>query len=647
MDTPLFLSEPDLRRPGLPRPGHKRWQPLRLGLVELYHYDSEEFWFRDGHLLLRGNNGTGKSKVLSLTLPFLLDAQLKPSRVEPDADAGKKMSWNLLMGTYPRRMGYAWLEFGRVADDGRPHYLTLGAGLSAVEARPQVDCWYFIIDAAADAPRINQDIWLTSGQRVVLTRDRLREALQGQGQVFDTARSYRRAVDERLFRLGSQRYDALMDTLIQLRQPQLSKKPNETALSNALSEALPPLPTELIADVAEALGQLEEDRRQLEEYQTLAKAVGRFEQRYRVYAGTRSRREAGALRSAQTEFDNASRARNDAQALLKDAEAAEEGAQEARREAELTLKRAQARLETLRADPTNQDANRLENSERDAQSRRRALDEARLAREKAERRSRRDAEESRRLAQRVAEVETKLANARGESAAHAATAGIAAAYAKTPLAAITARMLVALPAQAFDQACSGLRALAAARRKDIVLIRRRLDEAAAEEAALAQRREVRDEKASAAAAAIERRDAADQAVDAEGQALIGAWNSHLAGLEQLTASSEDRHAAMAALIEWVLSLDGDNPARRLLQAALQKHSLRSAERRVVLDGRRRELDSERAALEDERNRLESGVDPGRLSLIPAMLKYGSGAKARHCGSLSTSGPGPAMPSVQA
>ena len=610
MDTPLFLSEPDPRRPGLPLPERERWQPLRLGLVELYHYDSEEFWFRDGHLLLRGNNGTGKSKVLSLTLPFLLDAQLKPSRIEPDADAGKKMSWNLLMGTYPRRMGYAWLEFGRIADDGRPHYLTLGAGLSAVEARPQVDCWYFIIDAAADAPRINQDIWLTSGQRVVLTRDRLREALQGRGQVFDTARTYRRAVDERLFRLGTQRYDALMDTLIQLRQPQLSKKPNEIALSNALSEALPPLPTELIADVAEALGQIEEDRRQLEEYQTLAKAVGRFEKRYRVYAGTRSRREAGALRSAQTEFDNASRARNDAQALFKEAETAERAAEVGRGEAERALKRAQARLETLRADPTNQDANRLENSERDAEARRRAFEEATHARQKAELRSRRDAEEARRLAQRVDEVEAKLADIRRETAALVATAGVSAAYAETPLAAITARMLVALPAQAFDQACSGLRALAAQRRKDMALIRQRLTEVAAADAALAQRRELRDEKAAAAEAAIERRDDADQAVDAEGQALIDAWDSHLARLQQLTASSEVRDAAMAALTEWVRSLDGDNPARRLLQAAQHAHSLRSAQRRVMLDSRHQELDSERAALEDERNRLESGVDAG-------------------------------------
>ena len=74
--------------PALPQPSLARWQPLRIGLVELFHYDSEEFWFHDGHLLLRGNNGTGKSKVLSLTLPFLFDAQLKPSRIEPDGDAG-------------------------------------------------------------------------------------------------------------------------------------------------------------------------------------------------------------------------------------------------------------------------------------------------------------------------------------------------------------------------------------------------------------------------------------------------------------------------------------------------------------------------------------------------------------------------------
>jgi hypothetical protein len=113
----------------LPQPGRTRWQPLRLGLVELFRYDSEEFWFRDGHLLLRGNNGTGKSKVLSLTLPLLLDANLRSSRVEPDGDPGKKMAWNLLLGdAYERRTGYSWIEFGRLGDDGQPAFPDPGPG---------------------------------------------------------------------------------------------------------------------------------------------------------------------------------------------------------------------------------------------------------------------------------------------------------------------------------------------------------------------------------------------------------------------------------------------------------------------------------------------------------------------------------------
>ena len=200
-DLPSPNPAPASDSPALPLPTRSRWQPLRLGLVELYHYDSEEFWFRDGHLLLRGNNGTGKSKVLSLTLPFLLDARLLPSRIEPDGDAGKRMAWNLLMGSYDRRVGYAWIEFGRLADDGTAHYLTLGAGLSASAARAAVDSWFFVLDDAPQdrALRINQSCWLTSPQRQVLGKERLRETVAGFGQVYDTGQAYRRAVDERLF----------------------------------------------------------------------------------------------------------------------------------------------------------------------------------------------------------------------------------------------------------------------------------------------------------------------------------------------------------------------------------------------------------------------------------------------------------------
>lgn len=100
----------------LPLPERERWQPLRAGLVDLFYYDYEEFHFHGGSLLLRGNNGTGKSKVLALTLPFLLDGELAPYRVEPDGDPHKRMEWNLLLGgRYPHWNGWATPGLSSVA----------------------------------------------------------------------------------------------------------------------------------------------------------------------------------------------------------------------------------------------------------------------------------------------------------------------------------------------------------------------------------------------------------------------------------------------------------------------------------------------------------------------------------------------------
>jgi hypothetical protein len=61
----------------------------------------------------------------------------------------------------------AWIEFGRLTESGEPQYLTLGSGLSAVAARTDVDSWFFL----AEGRRLGLDLWLTSPQRVVLTKE--------------------------------------------------------------------------------------------------------------------------------------------------------------------------------------------------------------------------------------------------------------------------------------------------------------------------------------------------------------------------------------------------------------------------------------------------------------------------------------------
>lgn len=590
--------------PSLPEPAQRRWQPLRTGLIELFHYDSEEFWFRDGHLLLRGNNGTGKSKVLSLTLPFLFDAQLKSSRIEPDGDAGKKMAWNLLLGKHERRIGYTWIEFGRIGDEGQAEYLTLGCGLAAAAARANVDSWFFL----AENRRHGRDFWLISPQRAVLTRDRLNDALNGSGRIFDTAAAYRRAVDERLFHLGEVRYGALMDTLIQLRQPQLSKRPNEDSLSDALTEALPPLSADLLGDVADAMGQLEEYRQQLAELSALRKAIEQFNRRYCVYARIRARRAARVLRSAQSSFDHASRDLNEAKAAL---DAAQQDELQRRQRVEGlsgALLRDRAALEELQADPVMRDARRLEETERNAVERQRDVDAAESALKIAVQRLQRESEATRAAEAQTERAQQTLAATLAQAAPLAQSAGIADTddYAKAVLLFAAPRQLADADAMQFRAAQQALRELAARRRTHLAQMQKRLRMLESAEREHAQEQRQRNERADELEDAAAQVAAAELAVEQCGAALLDGWQRHCAGLRQLQMA--DAEAVLAALAEWVANLDGDNPARAALHRAQQQASQRLAGRDAELRQHTRTLEAERATLHSEHERLERGED---------------------------------------
>jgi uncharacterized protein (TIGR02680 family) len=587
----------------LPEPTRERWQPLRLGLIDLYHYDSEEFHFRDGHLLLRGNNGTGKSKVLSLTLPFLLDAQLKPQRVEPDGDAGKKMAWNLLMGRHERRIGYCWIEFGRM-ENGRAEFLTLGCGMSAVAARAKVDDWFFL----AEGRRHGRDFWLMSRERAALTRERLADALIGFGQVFPTAKAYRRAVDERLFHLGETRYAALMDTLVQLRQPQLSKQPNEDNLSEALTESLPPLSADLLAEVATAMNQLEEYRDELAQLQKLAKAVTQFNLRYRIYARIRARREARALRSAQTGFDNASGEQNAAKAAFEQAQQREQQCQDRVDALEAEERRARAAWETLLYGEAAQDATRLREARAYATNHRDAARKAEAALAAARGRAEHEAAELGTRARHADAAKRELAAALTILAACAETIGMAGDndYLRgAELLAAPERLADAAPAEC-QAAQNGLADVAARRRKHVTQVRRLLDAA---ETARREREHIQHQRNGAAgaldAAAADVAEAQAK-IDACADELQRAWERHLASLKQLQI--ENGESILASLSEWTTALDGDNPARVALHAAQQQAGMRLAAHAAVLAREKETVEAERAALDEERQRLQRGED---------------------------------------
>lgn len=592
----------------LPQPTRERWQPLRIGLVELYHYDVEEFWFRDGHLLLRGNNGTGKSKVLSLTLPFLLDANLSASRVEPDGERSKRMEWNLLMnGRHARRIGYTWMELGRRDSAGETHVLTLGCGLRAVAGRTSVDTWFFLTDQ-----RIGADLWLTTHEKTALSRDRLEEAIGTRGQVFTTAQAYRRGVDERVFRLGSERYAALVDTLIQLRQPQLSKQPDERRLSDALTDALPPLDRTAIEDVAEAMSQLDDIRRELEELQAMHRAVTTFVARYRRYAQIATRRRARVLRQAQTEFDNTSHELNEARAELEEARRQVEHWQEEQREREELVATDAARLAVLTQDPVMRDAARIADARRTAD---RSRQIARETDERSEAARLRAEDETRAAAERQETCGTTRANllrSRRSAAAHATRGGVADAIEH-------ALASVQIPDGVLDatgdfvtRLLHTTRGAESRRREQIGVIRQRLRELDVATQSLARAQEARAVHADAFDSACEGLRTAIANLHSASTELLASSRHYCSALRVLELSNPDE--ILEELETWTESQSGPNPLRSALDRAWQTWQEHTALREAALAEQQKKLMTEQRVLRDEQVKLMRGED--RVPPVP-------------------------------
>ena len=398
----------------LPAPSSERWKPLRAGLIDMFYYDQEEFWFHDGRLLLRGNNGTGKSKVLALTLPFLLDGDLAPHRVEPDGDRQKRMEWNLLLGgkhPSPERLGYTWLEFGRRGADGTEEFWTIGCGLKAVAGRGIVRHWFFVT-----SQRPGGELRLLPDSRVPLTREKLREEIGARGFVYDRAADYRRAIDEHLFGLGAQRYEALVNLLIQLRQPQLSKKPDEKLLSRALTEALPPLSPGLVTTVADAFRGLDEERDALRSLAEAQEASTAFLGHYRRYAKVAAKRKAAAPRLTQSRYEQLGRDLAAAEEAFTAAQLQLDGAQRDLTELQEQRIELGARQKALETDPAMRDAERLEQLREDAERREKAAREQESGRSRQAGQVQKHADKAVQTAHRAGTGRDKLALALSEAA---------------------------------------------------------------------------------------------------------------------------------------------------------------------------------------------------------------------------------------
>jgi uncharacterized protein (TIGR02680 family) len=286
-----------------------RWRPVRAGIRNIWEYDDQVFQFADGRLILRGPNGSGKSNALALLFPFVLDATMAANRMDPFA-GGRSMKSLLLCARrdddpgggsgsgyrHDQRTGYVWLELGRPIDEGEEH-LTLGVGARATTQR-DATAWFFLTTR-----RPGVDLELAPGG-TCLTQPGLVEEL-GRTSVFDTAEAYRDAVAREVLGVGPERYRNLLELVLVLRRPQLAGRLNLDLVAKVLSDGLPVLDPELVADVAASFEDLEAVQADLRRLQVARQVVDRFVPVHRTYVRTVAATRAGALLGAGRELRSA------------------------------------------------------------------------------------------------------------------------------------------------------------------------------------------------------------------------------------------------------------------------------------------------------------------------------------------------------
>ena len=280
-----------------------KWEINKIGLIDFWYYDEEEFQFIDGRMLLRGANGSGKSVTMQSFIPLLLDGNKASERLDPFGTKARKLENYLLEENDERqeRTGYLYMEFKRKESDT---FLTVGIGLCARKNK-KLDSWHFVI---TDGRRIGKDFFLYKNmkEKITLSKQELIFRIGEGGQVLDGQKDYMKMVNEKLFGYETvDEYKELVDLLIQLRTPKLSKDFKPTVLNEILSSSLPPLSDEDLRPMSEAIENMDHLKSQLETLEESAKASEKILETYEQYNQCVLYEKAKGFLEAETAYEKA------------------------------------------------------------------------------------------------------------------------------------------------------------------------------------------------------------------------------------------------------------------------------------------------------------------------------------------------------
>lgn len=260
---------------------NSEWQINRIGLLDFWYYDEQEFEFLDGRMLLRGANGSGKSVTMQSFIPLLLDGNMRPERLDPFGSRARKMENYLLEEGDEReeRTGYLYMELKRTGSD---QYTSIGMGIRARKNK-KLDTWYFCV---TDGRRIGKDLFLYKDvqNRITCTRQELKNRLGEGGRIMETQGEYAGCVNRLLFGFETmEEYQEMLDLLIQLRTPKLSKDFKPTIINEILSKSLQTLSEDDLRPMSEAIENMDSQKTNLDTLDESIRAAEQIEKSFNQY----------------------------------------------------------------------------------------------------------------------------------------------------------------------------------------------------------------------------------------------------------------------------------------------------------------------------------------------------------------------------
>lgn len=344
-----------------------RWRLHRGGIVNIWQYAETEFDFSGGRAIFQGTNGSGKSRTLELLLPLCLDGDLRQMGSKGfDTVSIRRLMLDEYPGTQPNRIGYAWIELHRTAEDGGDEFLTCGIGVKASRTAQAIsDSWRFITSR-----RVGVDLHLADEDRYPLSAAALREELGPECVLDDEA--FRAKVASVVYGVPAERYSDLLHLQRTLRNPDVGLRVQNQQLEQILSDALPPLDSSLIERLATSFDDLESIRENIVRLSGADEALRRFLACYSDYALGSLQERAGKMRKAD---ERLSALRGELAELQRKLATEQEQAAEAQRTvAELEQREAELEtsIEALRSHPAYGELQNLRDRERLVESTRAA-----------------------------------------------------------------------------------------------------------------------------------------------------------------------------------------------------------------------------------------------------------------------------------